>query len=331
MNRRYPLALTAAAGVVALRSRAKKPTLIPYVPPQPLPGRTRTVAAEDGVELSVTEHGPADAAVTFVLAHGYVQSSALWRGQVRDLVAARPDVKVVTYDHRGHGASGRTTPDTSTLEQLARDLERVLDAVAPTGPVLLAGHSMGGMTIMALAEHAPELFGERVVGVAFVATSSGQLDEVTWGLPPSLARLVKSVLPRLNEKALRDQLKGKARRTSPGEARLIFPKAADPALVREALDVQRQTRAETVAWFLPTFSRHDRLEVLKALEGLPVVVLVGDRDLLCPLPHSQALVGALPDAELVVYPGVGHMVQMERRAGVSRQLLHLLDRVALKS
>jgi pimeloyl-ACP methyl ester carboxylesterase len=189
---------------------------------------------------------------------------------------------------------------------------------------------MGGMTIMALAEQAPELFGDRVVGVAFVATSSGRLDEVTYGLPAPVAAVVKKLLPKLNEKAVRDELKGKPRRVSPAEARLIFPKTADRALVQEALEVQRGTRAETVAWFLPTFSAHDRLEVLKALEGLPVLVVVGDQDLLCPLPHSKALAAALPGAELVVYPGVGHMVQMERRSGVSSQLLGLVERTALK-
>ncbi|MCU1673082.1 MAG: Pimeloyl-ACP methyl ester carboxylesterase [Frankiales bacterium] len=331
MNRRFPLALAAATGVVLLRRRAQKPTAIPYAPPAPVQGRTRTVPAEDGVELAVTEHGSQDAAVTVVLAHGYVQSSALWSGQVRDLLAARPDLKVVTYDHRGHGASGRSTASTSNLEQLARDLERVLDSVAPTGPVVLAGHSMGGMTIMALAEQAPELFGDRVKAVAFVGTSSGRLAEVTWGLPAPAARVVKALLPRLNEKARRDELKGKTRKPGAVDARLLFPKSADRALVREALDVQAQTPAETVAWFLPTFSQHDRLEVLKALEGLPVVVVAGDQDLLCPLPHSKALAAALPGARLVVYPGVGHMVQMERRAGVSRQLLDLVEQVTLKS
>jgi pimeloyl-ACP methyl ester carboxylesterase len=328
--RRRPLAAALVAGTAAAalaRRRRRSAGPVPVVaPPPPLSGRLRTVLTEDGVELAVTEHGPADAAATFVLLHGYVQSGALWAGQVRDLLAARPDLRVVTYDHRGHGGSGPVTPDTATLAQLARDLERVLDAVAPTGPVLVGGHSMGGMTIMALAEQAPELFGDRVVGVALVATSSGGLAEVTWGLPAPVATVVRRLLPVLNERAVTAELAGRPRKVSAAEARLIFPRSADPALVREVLDVQRRTRADTVAWFLPTFSTHDRLEVLKAMSELPVLVVVGDQDRLCPIAHSRALAGALRASELVVYPGVGHMVQLERRAEVSRQLLSLLTR-----
>jgi pimeloyl-ACP methyl ester carboxylesterase len=337
--RRSTLLLGAAAvgaGVVVARRRAaargvENPLAEPTQAPPPLPaGRTRTVPAEDGTELSVTEHGASEPTATFVLAHGYVQSSALWAGQVRDLVDARPDLKVVTYDHRGHGASGRATRETATLEQLGRDMLHVLDAVAPTGPVLLAGHSMGGMTIMSLAEQAPELFGGRVVGVGFVATSSGRLSEVTWGMPAPVAAVARKLLPVMNEKALRDEQKGKPRKMSAAETRLIFEKGADPAHVQQALDVQRACRAETVAYFLATFSEHDRLEALSALAEVPSVVIVGDKDRLCPLEHSQALAGALPAGELVVYPGVGHMVQLERRAEVSRQLLGLADRALVR-
>ncbi len=328
-------AAVGAAVVVARRRAAARgvdsPVAEPTQAPPPLPvGRTRTVMADDGTELSVTEHGAQEPTATFVLAHGYVQSSALWAGQVRDLVDARPDLKVVTYDHRGHGGSGRATRETANLEQLGRDLRSVVDAVAPSGPLLLAGHSMGGMTIMSLAEQAPELFGDRVVGVGFVATSSGRLSEVTWGMPAPVAALVRRVLPVLNEKALRDEQQGKPRRMSPAETRLIFERGADPAHVKQALDVQRACRAETVAYFLSTFSGHDRLEALSALSEVPSVVVVGDKDRLCPLEHSQALAGALPAGELVVYPGVGHMVQLERRTEVSRQLLALADRALVR-
>ena len=333
------LALLGAAGVIVARRRSSRPPVatdpgetgpVATASVAPLAGRSRTVLAEDGVELAVTEYGSEDGpdalTATVLLSHGYVQSSALWNGQVRDLIAARPDLRVVTYDHRGHGASGRTSRAGATLEQLGRDLERVLDAVAPTGPVIVGGHSMGGMTIMALAEQAPELFGDRIVGVALVATSAGHLSEVTWGLPAPVARVIKAALPKLNEKAVRDELRGKPRTVTAAEARLIFPRRADPALVREALDVQRATRAETVAYFFSAFGTHDRLEVLKALTDVPTVAIVGDRDRLCPVEHSQALAGALRASQLIVYPGVGHMVQMERRTEVSRALLALVDR-----
>lgn len=317
----------AAAGTALARRRSDVDEPEPARPAPPPEERPRTVTAEDGVQLSVHEYGARTGiAATVVLAHGYVQSSALWNGQVRDLVEARPDLRVVTYDHRGHGRSHRTTRDRATIEQLGRDLARVLDEVAPEGPVVVGGHSMGGMTLMALAELHPELFGDRVLGAAFVATSAGGLADVSWGLPAPVSRAVKRLMPLLNEQMVKAEAKGRPRKVGAADARLIFPRKADPSLVREALEVHRGTSAETVAAFLPTFSEHDRLVALEALTHVPSVVVAGDKDLLCPLPHSKAIAGALPQSELTVFPGVGHMVHLERRAEVSRILLSLVDR-----
>ena len=331
MSKTKALVLTAAvvggAGLVRKRAAAAAAALPAPAPLPPPVGRDRKIPAEDGVELSVHEHGAQDSATaTVVLAHGYVQSSKLWNGQVRDLVDARPDLKVVTYDHRGHGRSGRTERHRATIQQLGRDLARVVEAVAPSGPVVVVGHSMGGMTVMALAEEHPELFDERIVGAAFVGTSAGDLADVTYGLPAPVAKAVKALMPLLNEAAVKAEAKGKARKVGAGDVWMIFPRGADKALVREVLDVHRESSAETVAAFLPTFSDHDRRTVLAALAHVPTVVVVGDKDVLCPLPHSRALADALPTSELTVFPGVGHMVHLERRAEVSRILLSLVDR-----
>jgi pimeloyl-ACP methyl ester carboxylesterase len=325
-------AVAVAAGAVVARRRTagRSATGREATPPAstpPLPqGRVRTVTTEDGVDLHVEEFGAQRPVATVVLAHGYVQSSRLWAGQVRDVVEARPDLKVVTYDHRGHGSSGRTPRDRATIEQLGRDLAGVLDAVAPDGPVVLGGHSMGGMTLMALAEQRPELFGDRVVGVAFVGTSSGGLDAVTYGMPAPLARVVKKLLPVLNERAVEAELAGRKRAVGAMDMWLIFSGDADPADVQAAMEVHRATPAETVAAFLPTFSDHDRRQALESLTEVPVLITVGDADRLCPVEHSRALADALPTAELAVYPGAGHMVQLERRPEVSRRLLALVDR-----
>ncbi|SFP82332.1 Pimeloyl-ACP methyl ester carboxylesterase [Geodermatophilus dictyosporus] len=325
-------ALAVAAGAVVARRRAAGRDSTPAPQPVPLPqGRVRTVTTEDGVDLHVEVSGTREPTATVVLAHGYVQSSRLWAGQVRDLLDARPDLAVVTYDHRGHGASGPTARDRATLEQLGRDLARVLEEVVPEGPVVLGGHSMGGMTIMALAEQRPELFGDRVVGVALVGTSSGGLDAVTYGLPGPVAGVVKRLLPVLNERAVRAEQAGRPRSVGAMDAWLVFSGAADPADVRTAMDVHRACTAETVAAFLPTFSDHDRVTALAALADVPVLIAAGDADRLCPIAHSHAMADALPTAELAVYPGAGHMVQMERRPEVSRRLLALVDRALARA
>jgi pimeloyl-ACP methyl ester carboxylesterase len=338
VSRRRRLAAALAVGVAAAapavaRRRSRSGQVDgPVAPLPPLAGQERTVLTEDGVELAVVEHGGQDApTATVLLVHGWVQSSRLWDGQVRDLLSARPDLRVVTYDHRGHGRSGPTPRDRATLQQLGRDLAVVVEAVAPDGPVLVVGHSMGGMTLMALAEERPELVAERVAGVALVGTSAADLQVGTYDLPAPVAALARRLLPAVGELGVRAERRGLPRYVGPLDRWLLFPRGAEPELVRQALDVHRESSAEVVAAFLPTLSDHDRRAALRALADVPAVVVVGDQDRLCPLAHSQALAAALPSSELTVFPGVGHMVHLERRPEVSAILLGLLDRALTRT
>ncbi|MHC3821651.1 alpha/beta hydrolase, partial [Streptomyces sp. DT9] len=93
----------------------------------------------------------------------------------------------VHWDQRSHGRSERGRAQAQgvhvDIDQLGRDLKAVIDAAAPEGPLVLVGHSMGGMTMMALAAQYPALMRDRVVAGAFVGTSSGKLGAVSFGLP----------------------------------------------------------------------------------------------------------------------------------------------------
>lgn len=322
MKRPTALLAVTALGLTAARRRAASPR--PAGPAWPvLSGRAVTVVADDGVPLHAQVHGPEDAAATVVLAHGYELSHVLWDRQVAALTAARPDLRVVAYDQRGHGRSGRTAAVRATLGQLGRDLRTVLDELAPTGPVVLAGHSMGGMTLMALAEQLPELFGARVVGVALVSTSPGRLHEVTYGLPKAIATLGQKSLPWFNELARRQEEAGRGKPARPGIVRLLFGRQPRPDDVRRTLAVMASCPAATVADFHLTFTEHDRVEALAALAEVPVLVLCGSRDRLCPPDHSRAIAAALPHAQLEVYAEAGHMLQLERHEEVSRRLVEL--------
>src|SRR5690606_33163238 len=130
---------------------------------------------------------------TVVLSHGYTLDERSWVYQRRALREA--GYRVVVWDQRGHGASGVAESDTYHVDQLGRDLRRVLAEVVPEGPLVLVGHSMGGMTIMALAEADPEFVRDRVVGVALVSTSAGGLHRITWGLGSLLGGVVNRVGP----------------------------------------------------------------------------------------------------------------------------------------
>src|SRR5215831_18265444 len=117
-----------------------------------------------GIELYVEPGGVETASVTAVFAHGWALSLAAWA----DVVAGIGDVaRVIRYDQRGHGRSQRLSGPQPTIDQLGDDLSAVLDQLAPAGSVLLVGHSMGGMAVLALAARHPEQLA-RVVGFALI-------------------------------------------------------------------------------------------------------------------------------------------------------------------
>lgn len=136
----------------------------------------------DGARLHVEVHGDQDAP-TVVLAHGWTCSTAFWAAQIRALAATH---RVVAYDQRGHGRSPAARAHSTTA--LADDLVAVLEAVlAPGERAVVAGHSMGGMTIMAAAGR-PE-FGERVAAALLCSTGSSRLAAEALVLPVRAGRV----------------------------------------------------------------------------------------------------------------------------------------------
>lgn len=299
--------------------------------------RVRRVVAEDGVPLHVEEVGPADAPLTVVLCHGYTQQMAVWHYQRQEL-AADGRTRLVLWDQRSHGRSGRGRAESATIDQLGRDLLAVLEATAPRGPVVLVGHSMGGMTVMALADQRPDLFGTRVVGVGLVGTSAGKLAEVTFGMPAAVTPLSRAVLPWLTRGARqRPELFERGRRLGTDLAyvlsrRIAFGSAeVSPSHVELVEKMLADTPVDVVAEFYDTFVDHDKLAALDVLRGVEVLVLCGSEDRLTPLDHSRAIAAALPDARLVVVEGAGHMVQLERASLVTLHLRDLVRRAAART
>ncbi|WP_235738183.1 alpha/beta fold hydrolase [Nocardioides alcanivorans] len=148
----------------------------------------------DGLELHVRTYGRTDADVTVVLAHCWTADVEDWHYQVHDLLAEYGhEIRIVTWDHRGHGKSDPAPRDACTVHNLGRDMADVIDGHAPTGRLVLAGHSIGGMTMMALAEQRPDIM-DRVAGALFCATSAADLDTVNLGMP-EMGRFAKAQIP----------------------------------------------------------------------------------------------------------------------------------------
>jgi pimeloyl-ACP methyl ester carboxylesterase len=292
-----------------------------------------TVVTDDGVDLHVEvdeyEAGPGGATprLTVVFVHGYSLSLDSWHFQ---RAAYRGRVRSVFYDQRSHGRSGRSTPGRATIEQLGHDLLAVLDTVVPQGPVVLVGHSMGGMTIAALAEEHPGLFGDRVVGVGLISTAAGGLDVHRMLVPALPSNLGGQLAQRLVSVLARGH------RTVDGLRRLgrsVAMVATDglafgddvPASYVEFVDAMLSaTPFEVVAEFFPNFSALDKFETVKALSVVPTSIVCGTEDRLTSIEHSRRLHAQISGSTLLECEGAGHMVIMERHDDVNAELDRLL-------
>lgn len=313
---------------------------LPHELPTPLPpDREYTVRADDGVALSVEELDPADGAapeLTAVLIHGYTLDRRAWLFQRHELAhATAPRVRQVLYDHRSHGRSGRSPRAACTIEQLGRDLHTVIQTAAPEGRVVLIGHSLGGMTIMSLAEHYPELFAERICGVAFLNTSAGDIGRS--GLPrPFLSRRnpvmpVARQLSRWEPSARvidRGREAGRNLIWSLTRALSFGDESIHPALVELVYMMIRATSFEIMTDFLEEFGRHDRYAALAGLKYVKALVMGTDGDRMIQYQHSEAIAALLPHAELVHIPASGHVMMLEQPKLVNEHLLSLLSRCA---
>ncbi len=275
-----------------------------------LDGDEIDLVSHDGAELAVHVAGPADGPVV-VLAHCWTGSRNTWAPVARRLLAA--GCRVVRWDQRGHGRS-RAGHKGHSIEGLADDLATVL-AELDLHDVVLAGHSMGGMTVQALAVHHHGLFHDRAKGVVLVATAGSGIRN------PVNARTAELVRNARVERAFE----------RPGVGRVLvrstFGRSAHPHHLEA-------TRADFVATPAPV--RSDFAGAMQAMdlrEGIagidvPTTILVGSRDTLTPVPLSRAMARAIPGARLEVLPGYGHMLPYEAPDAVAEAILDQVHRRA---
>lgn len=231
---------------------------------------------------------------TVVLSHCWTGTRATWEPVAARLVAA--GCRVVLYDQRGHGAS-TMGPSAPTVEVLGGDLAAVLDSL-DVHDAVLAGHSMGGMTLQALAVHRPDVVAERVRGMVLAGTAGFG---VAAGL---LARPVRFVSgDRRVERLMAGRLGPALSRASVGRR----PRQAHLVATRDA-------------WLsMPTDVRRQFLVALQAMDfraglarvAVPTTVVVGSRDLLTPPRLGRAIAAAIPGARIVEVAGAGHMLPYE--------------------
>lgn len=337
------VALAAAGGVAAVEAMRRHRAARVETPGRTLTGSLEmaptsetAVRTEDGVTLHVELDEPttplADAP-TVVLVHGFTFSRRGWVLQRRALVEA--GYRVLTYDHRGHGRSGSGDPEHATIAQLGRDLRRVLDQIVPEDSVVLVGHSMGGMAMMAFGETSPDLIGDRVVGAVFMATSAGGEGQlISLGYGALVGRLIghygPGALGRLSrrERFLRS-LRGLGRGVEDYFVyHYSFSSRVSQTLLRFTGDLAFETSFATIGGFISTFSDHDRRDSLQVWGAVPALVITARDDRLTPVDHGEAVAAAIPGSEHVLVNNAGHVVMLEHADFINDELIEFLGKVA---
>ena len=291
------------------------------------------VVADDGTPLHV-EVDEGGTGLTVVFSHGFTAQLGEFQLQREALQGI---ARLVFYDQRGHGRSGRGHWRHTTFDQLGRDLQTVLDAKATTGPVVLLGHSMGGMTLMAWARLHPEQVGSRVVGAFLLATSADDVVQGPLGAAVRLLRRLHLLPLYLTVLRLVAPLIERLRKpgTKAGRAfiqRQLFgtEDADDAELVTRVQAMLEATPFTTSARFYPSFLAHDEREGLAVLARIPTTVLCGTADRLTPDSHSRSMAEVLGSStELVLVPGAGHSVNITRPQLVNDAVLRLLARATV--
>ena len=301
-----------------------------------------TVVADDGVPLhaEIDEPDPALTATaaerrrtaltpTLVFVHGYALNLDCWHFQ---RAGYRGQVRSVFYDQRSHGRSGRSPEDHSTVEHLGSDLQRVIDDLTGDETVVLVGHSMGGMTILSLAERHPELFGTKVVGVALVSTTAGGLDIgrilfplLPAGFGPGIISRVVSTLSRGS--SVVDRLRGLGRDIATVVTdTYAFGNDVPASYVEFVYRMLDETPFSVVADFFPAFAGLDKWTHLEPLSRVPTVIICGTGDKITGIGHSRKLHAAISGSDLLECDGAGHMVIIESHHAVSTELDALVAR-----
>lgn len=271
---------------------------------------------------------------TIVFVHGFALDMGTFYFQ-RQALTERGDHRLVFYDQPGHGRSSRLKSGDYDIAALGKSLAAVLDATVPDGHIILVGHSMGGMTIMAFAEQYPQWFGRRVTGVVLMSTSAGLFDKSKLGLPTLVARASAPFFPlwggaaRLGGGAI-----DKARVVSSDLSWLLTRRYGfgetrpSPSLVSFVEHMNAKTTVETLTKYLHTLYTHNRFPALSVLSGVPVLVIVGTRDYLTPMAHSLEILKRLPEAELVKIENSGHVVMLEKADEVNAALIPFLEKIS---
>jgi pimeloyl-ACP methyl ester carboxylesterase len=281
------------------------------------------VRADDGTELYLRKRlGPPGQSLWAVLCDGIACDGFIWK-YLFDALAER--VNVAHFNYRGHGRSrSPVDPTRIRVEDHAADLAAVRAELGDP-EVVLFGHSMGcQVALESMREH-----GGGVRGLVLLCGAPGRVTHSFKGTD-ALAQ----ILPRLIAAVDR----------SPRVARALWGSVPAPLALKAALalgEVDKELiRPDDLVPYLehmvdidpPMFLRmlqsageHSAEDLLSSID-VPALVVAGDRDSFTPPALAKKMADAMPKAKLLVTLGT-HVVPLEHRELVEREIMELLERV----
>jgi non-heme chloroperoxidase len=261
---------------------------------------TRSVVTGGGVRLPYVEQGDS-AGIPLVLVHAYADSLRFFD----PLRAHLPqDLHVYAFTQRGHGDADR--PEAGyRLEDFVADLGSFMDAVGVEAG-LIAGQSSGAYVAQRFAvDHR-----DRTLGIALISSPHNFRDK-----PADVLDTLAVLTDPIDPEFVRRFIAGMSAKPLPTEYRETIvsescklPARLWTAVLEGLLEADVPTESGSIA--------------------VPALILWGERDEICPRAEQEALLAAIPDAELVVYPSTGHLLAAEQPARAAADLAAFARRLS---
>jgi pimeloyl-ACP methyl ester carboxylesterase len=287
-------------------------------PLEPHRGEGEVIDGARGAKLYVEQIGPKDAPC-LILTHGWGLDSTIWAYAKRELSQT---FRVVVWDLPGMGRS-RAGPDGVHLSAFADDLTRVID-YAGAQKVVVAGHSIGGMTIQTLARDNPIFFNDRVAGVVLINTT--HTDPLKTMILSGLFQALRPLLvAQLHLTAWLEPLAfiGAWQSYLNGTAHIGNRLGFGPHVTHSQLEhvTRLITRNSQRAQALGNLSmiQWDATGALKGVSA-PVLVMGGKDDIVTKPEASRAIAASTPSAGLEIIEEVNHMGFVERSEAYNRAI-----------
>ena len=257
--------------------------------------RTQMIEGGGGLPIAVTSNNRADAP-RIVFVHGFLGSTLNWHKQLQSGLAG--EFHLTALDMRGHGSSAKPWQAGHYLDmQLwADDIKAALDAggsIAGSGKPLLVAWSYGGHFVLDYVRY----YGtDAIAGIVFVSSNAGFVPRPESPMTPEreqqIARSTSANAETLME-------------WTQGYLDLIIGDGELPAAEMDMLRVSAMMTPHYVRVFNREH-RSDNSDLLEAVD-VPVLFVVGGRDILANREQIESIAASLPQAEVSVYANSGNM------------------------